>query len=107
MNKRVLAILSLIVVLALALTACGATSSSGGTTVKKIGFSTDVGRIDDKSFNQAGWEGVQAAGTELKAEVKYVVTTDAKDYLKNIQQFADAGYDVIVTSGLTYLAPFS
>jgi basic membrane protein A and related proteins len=102
MNKRAFAVLSLIVVLALALTACGATSSSGGTKVKKIGFSTDVGRIDDKSFNQSSWEGVQQAGKAVGAEVKYVVTTDAKDYAKNIQQFTDAGYDVVVTSGFGY-----
>ena len=77
-------------------------TATPGKQIKKIGFSTDVGRIDDKSFNQASWEGVQLVGKELGAEVKYVVTVDAKDYLKNIQQFADAGYDVIVTSGFAY-----
>ena len=50
MRRSVFVIVSLVVVLALVLGACGATTSSGGTKVKKIGFSTDVGRIDDKSF---------------------------------------------------------
>jgi len=100
--RKVMLVVSLLVVVSMLLGACGPTSLTGGGKIKNIGFSTDVGRIDDKSFNQAGWEGVQAAGKELGAEVKYVVTTDAKDYFKNIQQFADAGYDVIVTSGFAY-----
>ena len=74
-----------------------------------MGLVTDVGKIDDKSFNQSAWEGVQRAQKELGAEVKYIETTDPKDYQKNIAQFADAGYDVIVTVGFalgedTYLA---
>ncbi len=31
--------------------------------------------------------------------VQYIETTDAKDYAKNIAQFGDAGYDVILTVG--------
>jgi len=64
-----------------------------------VGLVTDVGKIDDKSFNQSTWEGVQQAQKELGAIVKYIETTDAKDYDKNIAQFADANYDVIVTVG--------
>jgi basic membrane protein A len=102
MRRFALVTVSLLVILSLVLSGCGTTTSSGGTKVKKIGYSTDVGRIDDKSFNQSGWEAVQAVGKELNAEVKYVVTSDAKDYLKNIQQFVDNGYDVVVTSGFAY-----
>ncbi len=64
-----------------------------------VGLVTDVGRVDDKSFNQSTWEAVQQAEKELGAVVKYVETTDAKDYDKNITQFADANYDVIITVG--------
>ncbi|HUG33530.1 MAG TPA: BMP family ABC transporter substrate-binding protein, partial [Anaerolineales bacterium] len=64
-----------------------------------VGLVTDVGRINDKSFNQSAWEGVQRAEAELGATVQYIETTDAKDYAKNIATFADAGYDVIVTVG--------
>jgi basic membrane protein A len=60
---------------------------------------TDVGEVDDKSFNQAAWEGVQQAGTELGAQTQFVETKDAKDYATNIALFADQGYDVIVTVG--------
>jgi basic membrane protein A len=60
---------------------------------------TDVGEVDDKSFNQSAWEGVQQAGEKYGAKVDFVETKDAKDYATNIGLFADNGYDVIVTVG--------
>lgn len=64
-----------------------------------VGLVTDVGKVDDKSFNQSAWEALQKAEKELGAVVKYIETTDSKDYAKNISQFGDAKYDVIVTAG--------
>ena len=64
-----------------------------------IGLVTDVGEIDDKSFNQSAWEGVQLAVEELGAFAKYVETKDAKDYAANIGLFAEKDYDIIVTVG--------
>jgi basic membrane protein A len=64
-----------------------------------VGLVTDVGEIDDKSFNQSAWEGVLLAETELGAQVDFIETSDAKDYAANIGLFADSGYDVIVTVG--------
>ena len=53
----------------------------------KIGLVTDVGRVNDRSFNQSAWEGVKQAGTALGlAEgegFKYIETQDAKDYADN------------------------
>jgi basic membrane protein A len=68
----------------------------------QIGLVTDVGRVNDRSFNQSAWEGVQvvAAGLGLSEdEYKYIETQDAKDYADNIQQFIDAGFNVIVSVG--------
>lgn len=63
-----------------------------------IGLVTDVGQINDKSFNQSSWEGVLAA--ELcGATVDYIETQDAADYADNIAEFAENDYDVIVTVG--------
>lgn len=64
-----------------------------------VGLVTDVGKIDDKSFNQSTWEGVQRAEKELGAKIQYIETTDPKDYEKNLATFADENYDVIVTVG--------
>jgi basic membrane protein A len=94
--------LSVVAALTLLFAACGSDndSKSGGKIDKlKIGLVTDVGKIDDKSFNQSAWEGVQQTKKDLGAEVKFVETTDPKDYAKNIEQFATAKYNVIVTVG--------
>jgi basic membrane protein A len=60
---------------------------------------TEVGKVNDQSFNQAAWEGVQCAAQESGAEIKYLESADAEDYAHNIATFADEGYDVIVTVG--------
>jgi basic membrane protein A len=65
-----------------------------------VGLVTDVGKVNDKSFNQSAWEGVQKAKTDGVADlVQFLETSDAKDYAKNIATFGDAGFDVIVTVG--------
>jgi basic membrane protein A len=64
-----------------------------------VGLVTDVGKVDDKSFNQSAWEGVKQAEADLGAYVQYIETADSKDYAKNIATFGDANYDVIVTVG--------
>jgi len=64
-----------------------------------VGLVTDIGKINDKSFNQSAWEGVQQAQKELGAHVQYIETADPRDYAKNIAVFGEAGYDVIVTVG--------
>ena len=64
-----------------------------------VGLVTDLGQIDDKSFNQSAWEGAQAGAKKANGFAKYIETKDSKDYAKNIKLFADRGYNVIVTVG--------
>jgi basic membrane protein A and related proteins len=65
-----------------------------------VGLVTDVGKVNDKSFNQSAWEGAQQSQTDGVADlVQFIETSDAKDYAKNIATFADADFDVIVTVG--------
>jgi basic membrane protein A len=64
-----------------------------------VGLVTDLGKIDDKSFNQAAWEGAVSGAKKASGFAKYIETTDSKDYAKNIKLFADKGYNVIVTVG--------
>jgi basic membrane protein A and related proteins len=64
-----------------------------------IGLVTDVGKVDDKSFNQSSWEAIQEVAGELGAQANFIETTDATDYATNMASFADQGYDIIVTSG--------
>ena len=60
---------------------------------------TDIGKINDRSFNQSAWQGVQRAQEELGALVQYIETADVRDSYKNIATFANENYDVIVTVG--------
>ena len=76
-----------------------ATGTTGGGGKLKVGLVTDVGRLNDKNFNQGSWEGVLRAKDELGVETNYIETSDTKDYDKNIQQFVDQDYDVVVTVG--------
>ncbi|MCG3776498.1 MAG: Membrane lipoprotein TmpC [Nitrospira sp.] len=64
-----------------------------------VGLVTQGGKIDDKSFNQSAWEGVQDAMAKTGGFAKYIETMDAKDAADNIQQFIDNKYDVLVTVG--------
>ena len=65
-----------------------------------VGLVTDVGRRDDRAYNQAAWDGIQQAKSSGVATwVASIETVDARDYEENISVFAQAGYDVIVTVG--------
>jgi basic membrane protein A and related proteins len=65
----------------------------------KVGQVTDLGGIDDKSFNATAYAGIERAIDELGAEGKYLESQQQADYAKNIQQFVDEGMDLIVTVG--------
>ncbi|OGO73351.1 MAG: BMP family ABC transporter substrate-binding protein [Chloroflexi bacterium RBG_19FT_COMBO_56_12] len=101
MYKKFSLILAVVMIASLILSACGGASEAdcAKPEVLCVGLVTDVGEIDDKSFNQSAWAGVQQAEKDLDAVINYVETKDAKDYLTNIDLFAGKGYDVIVTVG--------
>jgi basic membrane protein A len=67
----------------------------------KVGLVTDVGRVNDKGFNQSAYEGMEAAKALAPScfETDYIETTSQSDYAKNIAEFADNGYDVIIGVG--------
>lgn len=64
-----------------------------------VGLVTDIGKINDRGFNQSAWKGVEQAQEELNALAQYIETSDVRDYSKNIATFANENYDVIVTVG--------
>lgn len=103
MSKKMFFLISLLVLTAILLVSCGGGEATeadcGKEDVLCVGLMTDVGEVDDKSFNQSAWEGVKLAESELGAIVNYVETKDAKDYESNIALFGDKDYDIIVTVG--------
>src|SRR5262249_16189902 len=62
---------------------------------------TDTGGINDKSFNQSSWEGMQAAASASGGSitVKYLPSTSTSDYAKNISTFISQKCGIIVTVG--------
>lgn len=93
--KRLLALLSLA---ALVVSACGGLALPG-TGGPKVGMVTDIGQLEDKSFNEFSWKGVQDGAKAVSGTANVIVTKDTADYKANIQQFIDQKYDVIVTVG--------
>ncbi len=92
--KKLYMIFALILIAAMVLPGCAAQSQA-----LKIGLVTDTGGVNDKSFNQSAWAGVQKAAAEFGYEAKYIESKQQTDYEKNIDQFATEGYNVIVTVG--------
>ena len=79
----------------LVLSACGG-AGGGGFLACQV---TDVGGIDDQSFNATAWKGVQDAQEQLGIEGKFLESQEQADYEKNINAFVEEGCDVIVTVG--------
>jgi basic membrane protein A len=98
--KRLHLCLEIFLIFTLFVSACTpATLDCSSEEVFCVGLVTDIGKINDKSFNQSAWQGVQQAQKQLGAQVEYIETSNPKDYEKNIGVFGDSNYDVIVTVG--------
>ena len=100
--KKILA-LALALCMIFALAACGQSAAPAATEAAakvKIGMVTDVGGVNDKSFNQTSWEGLQALAAEDSSfEVNYLESKTDADYQTNINTFIDEGYDLVICVG--------
>ena len=95
MNKKPFIWLALLIIASLALSACAAPAED----TFKAGMVTDLGGVDDRSFNATSWAGMERAADELGVEVQYLESQQQTDYAVNITQFIDQEYDLIVTVG--------
>ena len=106
MKKKLIA-LTLAARMVTGLVGCGGKGNEGEGEAKKdlkVGMVTDAGTIDDKSFNQGTWEGIEKAKADLKIESNYLKpagTTEA-DYMKEIGNLFDTDYKFIVTPGFKF-----
>ena len=118
MKKKMLAVL-LAGAMVASLTACGGSNSADtADTTKteesgdsaeaadtkdasefKVGLITDVGGVNDGSFNQSSWEGLERAGEELGVTVNYLESATDADYAPNLETFVDEDYDLIISVG--------
>ncbi|HJV17797.1 MAG TPA: BMP family protein [Bacillales bacterium] len=111
MKKRKLGLaLSLVLAAGTLLGACGkandTTKEEGGKKEKafKVAMVTDVGGVDDKSFNQSAWQGLQEYGkdnnlTKGKDGYTYLQSTSDADYSTNLNTLARQGYDLVFGIG--------
>ena len=72
---------------------------AGPATAFKACQVTDVGGVDDKSFNETAWNGVKTAEKELGIEGKLLESESETDYVPNINSFLEEKCDLIVTVG--------
>lgn len=131
MKKKVLSILLATAMVASVLSGCGkkaetqpADSKAEATTEEKkdeaanvtdtestdgaeIALITDVGTIDDKSFNQGSWEGVEQYCTENNISHKYYKPTEKSDAacMTAIDLAVNGGAKIIVTPGFLFEVP--
>jgi basic membrane protein A len=79
----------------------GSSSAAGASAGKFLGcMVTDTGGINDKSFNQSAWQGMQeAAAANSNVTVKYLQSTTQSDYVPNIDSFLGEKCGIIVTVG--------
>ena len=116
--KKLISIV-LVAAMALSMVACGGASSapastgasseaastaaSGEATSGKeisVGMITDVGGVNDRSFNQTSWEGLQAlAEQNPNISVSYLESKTDADYGANIETYLSEGTDLIICVG--------
>ena len=103
--KKILAIGMVLIMVCTMFAGCGASSkSSKGFEIALI---TDKGNIDDKSFNQGSWEGLEKFSKENNLTHKYYKPEEASDagYLAAIDLAVTGGAKVIVTPGFLFEIP--
>jgi len=99
---RKVVLLSFLVILVLA--GCGQTAKKSGL---KISMVTDVGGVNDQSFNQSAWEGLQRAEKDMDVNVSYVESNQDADYKPNMETLLDADTDLIWGIGFKMAEPLA
>lgn len=57
----------------------------------KIAMITDTGGINDQSFNQGAWEGLQKLSKDTGAVTNYIQSKQASDFVMNFEMLVDSG----------------
>ena len=79
------------------LAGCGGSGEGGGSgeTAMKLEMVTDTGGVNDQSFNQLSWEGMQRLEEENGWEVSYLESKQESDYATNLDKAVDDGCNLI------------
>jgi basic membrane protein A len=93
---------ALVAVLTLALGAgTGAAKSdvAAGPATFKVALVTDIGGLDDRSFNFLANKGLQDAKRKLKVEGRVFISKSDRDYIPNLSTAARQGYNLVISVG--------
>jgi basic membrane protein A and related proteins len=65
----------------------------------KVGMVTDIGGLDDRSFNQSAYAGLKRAESELGAEIRAITSKSNADYVPNLTTLARQQFDLVIAVG--------
>ncbi|MBC5997812.1 BMP family ABC transporter substrate-binding protein [Romboutsia ilealis] len=100
--RKIVALSTVAILSASMLVGCGDKSSQGSTSkTVKVGMVADTGGINDESFNQSAWEGLQQAKNDFGIEIKVIESKQASEYISNIDSLIDEGMDLVIGVGNT------
>jgi basic membrane protein A len=103
MVRRQFRFVGLAAVALMVVAACGSTSSAGGGSSPspkvKVGLVTDIGGLNDKSFNHLAYVGLQKAITDFGIQGDVVESKTGDDYVPNLTGFAQKGYNLVIGVG--------
>jgi basic membrane protein A len=101
MIKPVRSVIILLAIAVLGITACAQSPDCSSEKVFCAALVTDTLGINDHGINQDTWAGLkESQANGLVDRIEYIETVDTRDYQKNIDYFAEKGFDVIITSGI-------
>lgn len=96
MKNRIFALVSVFALLAFTLVPA---VSAQEPLIETVCLVTDIGRINDGTFNQYAYEGMVRAAEDFGLDNTFIETQAQADYAANLQTCIDEGYDAIVTVG--------
>jgi basic membrane protein A and related proteins len=71
---------------------------NGGEPIR-VGLVTDIGGLDDRSFNMLANQGLERARDELGVEIRVLQSQSDADYVPNLSSLAEEGYDLVISVG--------
>jgi len=74
------------------------TGEAGGESIR-VGLVTDIGGLDDRSFNMLANQGLERARDELGVEIRVLQSQSDADYVPNLSSLAEEGYDLVISVG--------
>jgi basic membrane protein A len=76
----------------------GGTETSGGAKIR-VGLVTDIGGLNDRGFNSLANKGLEDAKAQLGIDGRVLESKSDADYIPNLSEFGDQGYDLIISVG--------